>query len=106
MLGREEQEYEIDRLPVDRIEIDRIGEPCEHAVDMGQRLDLSMRDRNALAEPGRAEFLTLKQRVEDQPVLDTCHRAGGVGQFLQKVFLALDPEVRENRAGIDEVGKK
>ena len=60
---------------------------------------------HALAKAGRAEFFALQERLENDPVIDGGHRSRRVGDLLQQLLLALDPEVRENRAGIDDVGK-
>ena len=56
----EQQEHDIDLVAVDRVEIDRLGEAREDAGDALQPDELAVRNGDALAEPGRAEPLTLQ----------------------------------------------
>ena len=58
---RQQQEDEIDRQLVDRLEVDRRRQPGEIAEHAGQALDLAVRDGDAAAEAGRADLLA---RVE------------------------------------------
>ena len=64
-LRREQQEHDIDRLAVDRIEIDRLGKPRKDSDDAFKARNFAMRDGNTLAKSGRAEPLALEQHVED-----------------------------------------
>ena len=63
---RQQQEDEVDGTAVDRLIIERFGEPDEQAVDLLQPVDLAMRNGDALAEPGRPELLALRQAREDR----------------------------------------
>ena len=67
---REQQEHDIDRLAVDRVEIDRLGKPREDADDALQPGELAVGNGDALAEPGRAQPLALQQHVEDVALLE------------------------------------
>ena len=64
-LRREQHEDEVDRLVVERIEIDRAREPRKDADQPVERAQLAVRDGDALADAGRAQALALQQRVED-----------------------------------------
>ena len=64
-LRRKQEENQIDRLVVERFEIDRpveAREQTEQLVELGQ---LAMRNGNAIADAGRAQLLTLQQDLED-----------------------------------------
>src|SRR6266508_3980787 len=105
MLGRQQQEYEIDRLSVHRIEVDGSRKPGENSMHPAQSLDLSVRNGNALAETGRAEFFALEKRFEDAPLLEPRDLGSSMRKLMKELLLAWRPEVRDNRAGIDNVGK-
>ena len=64
ILRREQREDEVDRLPVDRIEIERLLEPQEHADHRLQTVQTRMRQRHAMPHAGGAERLAFLQRVD------------------------------------------
>jgi hypothetical protein len=104
MLGCQQQEDEVDRLIVDRVEFDRRSQTREQAIDAGQSRDLAMRNGDAMAEPGRAQLLALQQRLEDHPVIDGCELARRMRNFLKKLLLVLRPEAGEDRLRIHDLG--
>src|SRR5204863_4303968 len=62
---RQQEEDEVDRQPVDRLEIDRRSQPREIAEHLGEPFDLAVRDGGAGAEAGRAELLARVQGGDD-----------------------------------------
>ena len=102
---RQQQEDEIDRPAVDRLVVDRLGEPREQAVDPVQPLDLAVRDRDALAESGRAQLLALGEagedrgRVDAEPLRRRDWRAAAAATLVAARKRGLD------RVEIEEIGK-
>ena len=88
-LGREQEEDEVDRLVVERLEIDRLREPREQAEDAVEARELAVRDGDAAADAGRAELLALQKRIEDLAL----RQAGELGRLLRdrldRLLLAL-----------------
>ena len=85
----QEQENQIDRLVIERIELDRLIQAREHADDLLERSGLDVRYGDATAEPGRAKPFTLKQRVEQFALLKAGEFRGALAEFLQRLLLAL-----------------
>ena len=92
-------------LAVDRLIIERLGEPREQAVNLLQALDLAVRDRDALAEPGRTELLALGEAREDRRRVELEPLAGEIGELLQQRLLAAARKARLDRVEIEEIGK-
>ena len=103
--GRKQQEHQIDRLVVQRLEIDRRIEPREDAGDALHAGELAVRNGDAVADPGRAQTLALQDRVEDFPLGDAGDRCGPLGQQLQQLLLRVCLERRHDRRHIDEIAK-
>ena len=88
-LGCQQQEDQIDRLLVDRIEIDRRLEPGEQAVETLQFCQLAVRDGDAVAAPRwcrgvRAPAARRRSARSGSPVVS----AARFGEFLQHLLLA------------------
>src|SRR5438552_17478630 len=96
ILGREQQEDEVDRLLVDRIEVDRPLEPREDAVDAVEAADPRMRQRHLLADAGRAEPLALEEGAVDDLLVDADRSAGPPGKLAQRLRLAGDAQLRDH----------
>ena len=64
-LRGEQQENQIDRLAVERLEIDRALQPREQAEHVGELGELAVRDGDAVADSGGTELFTLQQDFED-----------------------------------------
>src|SRR5471030_2042870 len=86
--GCHQQKHNVDWTLVDRIEIDRLGETREQATGLGERGHASVRDRDAAANSGRAQALTLEQAIEQAALVELEDRRGAAGQFGQERFLA------------------
>ncbi len=65
----EQQKHKIDRLAVERFEIDGFFEPGENAVDAAEFRQLAVRDRDAIPDAGRAETLPLQEDFENFPAV-------------------------------------
>ena len=61
---RQEQKHQIDRLVVQRLEIDRRFQAGEDTGDALHAGELAMRNGDAVADTGRAQPLTLQDGVE------------------------------------------
>ena len=63
---REQQEDQIDRLAVERLEIDRPLQPRKQPEQLVELRQLAVRNGDAVADAGRAELLALQQDFEDR----------------------------------------
>src|SRR6476469_9013898 len=99
----EQQKDDVDGCSVNGVEVDRIGEPGADAGYALQPNELAMRDGDTLAEPGRAQPLTLQQRVEDVALLQAGEPRRARRQILKQLLLGLDLERGNHRLGADEI---
>src|ERR1044072_497913 len=102
----EQQANQIDRLAVERLEIDPALEAGEQADQLLELRQLAVRNRNAVADPGAAELLALRQRLEDQPVALSGQLRGARGELLDRLLLAVHFERRNDRVRRDEIGER
>ncbi len=105
-LRRQQQEHQIDRLAVHRLEIDRpieAGKQPEQLFQLGQ---LAVRDGDAIPHRGGSELLPLQQDLENRAFVLPGQQRGTRRQFLQRLLLAVDFQRRENRLGCDQVGNR
>jgi hypothetical protein len=84
---RQQRKHQINRLIVDRLERHRPFQAGEDPVKPRQLGEPAMRDRDAGADPGRAEPLALGEGVIDPPVGDAGHRRGASRHLLQNLPL-------------------
>ncbi len=103
--GRQKQENQIDRLIVDRVEIDVAIKPREQADDARKAGQLAVRDRDAMADAGGAEALALQQRLENRSLGQTRDLGRALGELLQKLLLALRLQRRDDACLRDEIRK-
>ena len=87
LLGQQE-EHEVDRPFVDRVEIDGAVEPDEQAAEPVEIRDLAVRNRDSLADPGGSQPFALEQDAEHRALVEAGHLGGPPGDFLDHLFLA------------------
>src|SRR5690606_14730244 len=68
--GGEEEKEEIRRAAVVRLEVDPLARSGEAGDEASDGLDLGVRDRDPLAESGRAEALALEEDPDERVELD------------------------------------
>ena len=103
---RQQQEDEVDLAPVDRLVIDRLGEPREQAVDPLEPLDLAVRDRNALAEAGASRAFRARSGWRGSPPARRRSRwPARFASCCSKRALAAAGKGGLDRVEIDEIGK-
>ena len=105
-LGCQEEENEVDRLPVERLEIDRALEPREQADQLFEVRQLAVRDRDAVADPGAAELFALHQRFENQPLALPGQLGGARRKLMDRLLLAVHFEGRDDRIRRHEIGER
>ena len=66
--NRDQEEDEVDRHAIERLEVDRPLQPAENAEDAPAFGELAVRDGDAVADACRAQPLALQQRIEDVDV--------------------------------------
>jgi hypothetical protein len=62
---RQQHDDKIDRLVIDRIELDRLVQPGEQGNDLIKAGDLAMGNGDAIAQAGRPQLFTAGDRSED-----------------------------------------
>lgn len=98
-LGGEQQKNEVDRRRIGGGEIDRFFEPRENSEEQLALCKLAMRQRDPVADSGRAESLALQQRVEDLARWKVGNTRRPLAQFLQHLLLGIDPQRCDDRLG-------
>ena len=105
-LEGEQQKNEIDRLVIERLEIDCPLEASEQSYQPAKPGHLAMRDRHAISHGRRAELLTLKQNLQNCLLALVGELRGMRGKFLDRLLLAIDFEGRDDCVRRDEVGER
>src|SRR5208282_1313649 len=101
---RQQQEDQIDRAVVHRLEVDGFFQPREEALGRGQARQPPMRHGDAVADAGRTQPLAFHQDVEQRPLLAAEQGCGALGQILDRLFLVGGFEVGGDRFGRQQVG--
>ncbi len=101
----EQQEDKVDGLVVVRLVVDRLFQAREQTQNVAQPGKFDMRNGDATAKPGRAEALTLQQRVEYLALIETGALGGDCRQFLQSVLLARCLERHNYAVGSQQVAE-
>ncbi len=89
--GGQQQEDQIDRLFVDRVEVDGLFQPREHPIQTCKAGQLAVRDGDAIADAGGAQLLAFDQDVEDGALGQAGNLGGAACQFLQRLLFARGP---------------
>jgi hypothetical protein len=95
---RQQQEDEVDRATVDRLVVDRLGEPREQTVDLAEAVDLAVRDCDALSKAGLAELISLGNARQHRRRIGAEALRGEIRQLLEQRAL-----VTARDAGLDRV---
>src|SRR5262249_11097013 len=100
---REQHEQQIDRLTVQRLEVDRPVEPCEQAEQLVEPRELAVRNGDTVPDCGRAKLLALEQRLEDAALGLSGQLRGLRSKLLDRLLLAIDLQRRKDRVRRDEI---
>jgi len=95
-IGHHQNENQVDRLTVGRIERNRLASPDQRADGFAQPLEAAVRDRNAVAERGGTQFFTRKQAVEYLSAREVLMIFKQQPGLLEHPFLAGDIEVQQH----------
>jgi hypothetical protein len=100
---RQQQERQVDRLPVDRLIVDWIRQPDDQGIDALQPLDLAMWDRDAIAEARRAEPLALGNGFDDRRRVDAkpCRRKHA--EHLQELALVAGRQADADGVEVEKI---
>src|SRR5262249_57650576 len=104
--GGQQQEDEVDRLIVERVEINSTVQARKQSEQPGQVRQFSMRDSNAIADRGAAELLPLHEDVEYRSFVLSGKQRCARCKLLQHLFLVIDLERRKNRVWRDQIGER
>src|SRR6185369_5466564 len=103
---REQQENQVDRLAVERFEIDRTLQPRKQTEQPAELRQLAVRYSHAVPDARGTELLALQQNLEDRFFALARQFGGAGGKFLQRLLLAVDLERRDDRGWRDEIGER
>ena len=101
---RKQQEHQVDGNSVHGLVANRFGEPEEQAIDLLVALDLSMRDRDSLADAGGAERLPSPEHVEQE--IGIAHSRAArqtVRHFAERFVLGRGLEIGDEKIRIEVV---
>src|SRR6185503_14727376 len=104
LLRHQQDEGEAHRLAVGRLERHRLRETHEGAERLLQALDAAVRDRDALAEAGRAELLAREQAVEHGAAADLVVVLEEQTRLLEQALLARRLQVGDDVTRTEDVG--
>jgi hypothetical protein len=102
----EQQEDEVDRLVVERLEIDRALQPCEETKESAEFRKLAMRNRHTTTDAGRAELFALKQDFQNFLFALSRQLSRARGQFLNRLLLAVNLQPCNDGVRRDEISKR
>jgi len=103
---REQQKDEVDRLTVERFEIDRALQPCEEPKESAKFRKLAMWNRHATTYAGRAKLFALKQDFQNFFFALSRQLSCARGQFLDRLLLAVNLQPCNYGVRRDEIGKR
>ncbi len=108
LLGRllrdEQDEDELHRTAVGRVEGHRGLEPQERANRVLEALDAPVRDRHTLPQPGRPKLLAGEEAVEDEAARNSLVVLEEEPHLLEHAFLAADLRVEEDVRRREQLG--
>ena len=105
VLGRQQQEDQVDGLVIEGLEVDRLIQPREHGHDLVQRRYAPMRNGDAAADAGGAQPLALQQRIQDVARVEPGELGGALRELLQRLLLGLGLQRRKYRFRRYEIGE-
>ena len=103
---RQQQKNQIDRLAVERLEIDRPLQPREQPEQAAELRQLAVRNGDAVADRGGAELLALQQDFQNRALVLAGEFGRARGEFLDRLLFIVDLERRNNRVRRDEIGER
>src|SRR5271170_6145819 len=100
----QQQEDQVNRLIVNRLEGDRSLEAGEDAVELVEPGKLSMRDADPHPNTRRAQALTLDQHVKNRALMNPGYCRGAFGKLLQGLPFVCRAQLRHHAARCDQIG--
>src|SRR5262245_62803324 len=102
----EQQKHQIDRLAVERLEVDRPFQPGEQSEQLAELGQLAVGNGDAIADAGRSELFALLQRLQERALALAAELRRPEGEFLQNLFLAVDLQRRNDGIRRDQSGEQ
>src|SRR5580704_12864747 len=101
--GRQQKKDQIDRLAVERLEIDRPVEPREQSEQAAEVRHLAVRNGDAVADGRGAELFALHQDLENGLLALAGQHGGARRKLVQRLLLVVDLERRQDRVRCNEI---
>src|ERR1700759_4876185 len=83
--GQQEENDEVDRPAIDRVEVDRLIEPDEQAEWLFHQLQAGVGNGGTVAHAGRAEVFALEKRSDDGRFIEAETSRRPLRQFMEKL---------------------
>jgi hypothetical protein len=104
--GRQQEKDQIDRLAVERLEIDRPIEPREQSEQPAEIRHLAVGNGDAVADSRGAELFALHQDLENGLLALAGEHRGTRRELVQRLLLIVDLEGGQDRVRCDEIGER
>jgi hypothetical protein len=101
--GASSRKYEIDRLIVQRLEIDRRFQSREDASDALHAGQLAVRNGDAVADTGGSQLFALQDRLENVALGNTRDSGCALGQKLEHLLLGAGLQRRQDCRNVDKI---
>ena len=105
-LRRQQQKQQVNRLAVERLEVDRVIEARKQPEQMVELPQLPVRDGDAVAHGGRAQFFPLQQNLEDRLLVEPGKGRRLGGESLQGLLFPGGLERRNHGGRRDEIDQR
>src|SRR5580700_11829709 len=104
--GREQEKDQVDRLAVERLEIDRSVEPREQSEQAAEVRHLAVGNGDAVADGRGAELFALHQDLENGLLVLAAEQGGARRELVQRLLLIVDLERGQDRVRCNEIGER
>ena len=101
---RQQQENQIDRLIIERFEVDRFGQSRKQPEQPFQTGNAGMRYGYPMTNAGRAESFPFLQRIEDRFGTACQEPAGAAREIAKQLRLVGCSQRYDHAVAVDEVG--
>ena len=103
---RQQQKTKIDRLPVERVEIDRAFQSREQPEQAAELRQFAVRNSDTVTHPRRTKLFPLQQDFKNCLFALPRQLGGARSKSLDSLLFVVDLERRQNGVRRNEIGKR